>query len=173
MSSVSTAYGVDLEKLASVRGSKDARLLTELEQKIQPDPFDATGDPTVLDGLRALIEGDLLDSYVGRAKQLYALEMLCEHVGRRLDGQGHVAFIDDLGMETALLAYEPPLDLPRADDFPSVAYLTAEQVRDEYARFTAIDTEHEDPEIAEGREEFVGWLQQCADEGLALVVFQH
>ena len=173
MSSVSTAYGVDLEKLTSLRGCKDAQLLAELEPKIQPDPFDDPGDPTVLDGLRALVNGDTLDSTIGRAQQLYGLEMLCEHVGKRLDGQGHVAYIDDLGLETALLTCEPPLDLPRADDFPSAAHLTAEQVRNEFARFADVETEGDDPEIEEGREELIGWLQQCADQGLALVVFQY
>jgi len=172
MSSISTAYGVDIDKLASIIGSKDAQLLAEIEQVIRPDPLEELGETTIRDGLRALINGDLLDSYLGRAKQLYALELLCEHIGKRLKGHGHVAYLDDIGLETALLAYEPPLDLPRADDFPSVAYLSAEQTRDEYTRFADVDTE-EYPEIEEGREELIGWLQQSSEQRLALVVFQY
>ena len=173
MSSCTYGYGVDLTRLTAVQGSGDANLLSELVETAPTDPFAEPGEPTICDGLQALIDGNLLDSYEGRAQQLYALELLCQRFGKQLDGQEHIGYLEDLGWETAAMEQRSPLDLPAADDFPMSGYLTADEVVEEYARLKDEEIEDEPPELADAREEFVWWLKQCADKGLALVTFTY
>ncbi|MGL4512594.1 MAG: glycosyltransferase [Lacipirellulaceae bacterium] len=65
-----------------------------------------------------------------------------------------------------------PLRLAPPSDFPDTSHLTAEEVRAECERL-GDDTEHDDPSIEAGREEFAWWLEQCRREGLAMVTFQY
>lgn len=179
MSSSTCAYGVDLAKLATYIGCGDAAKLAEIEEYVEAldgvDLDDAIllGDEvTHRQALRSLVLGEPLENRSANALRLYALEHLCGSLGKKLDGEGHIGYPDDLGWETLILECRVPLSLTPSDDFPSVGHLTAEEVREECERF-AEDTEHDDQTIEEGREEFAWWLEQCRREGLAMVTFQY
>lgn len=173
MSTTTTAYGVNLEEIGSAIGSRDQALIAQLQAKVTPDPFATDGGPTVEGGLQELITGDPPEGPTENAIKLYALEMLCEHFGTRLGGGDHISYLDDLGWQTKLLDSGPPLGLSRSDDFPDVAYLSATDVRHEYDEFSKLDSDCDVEGVEEGREELLGWLQQCAQQGLALVTFQY
>lgn len=173
MGTATYAFGVDLEQVNAAIGSSDSGLVATICGNLRPDPFAQPGDPTVADAVQKLVDGERDESYEGRALQLYALEALCEHLGERLAGEGHVGYIDDLGWDTKLLATRIPFGLPEAPDFPGVSHLTAEEAREEYGRFSEMDVDCEEGWIEEAREAFIGWLQQCAKRGCALVTFQY
>lgn len=166
-------YGVDLQKVQELIGSNNDQAFNELKCTIPIQRVDAEQGISIVDGLGALIRGKPLLSPIGRAAQLYALEHLCDQIGKRLAGQGHIAFWDQLDWETRMLSSNPPFRLPAADDFPYVTHLAAQQVSEEYDRIAALESEHENPETSDAREEYVGWLQQCKSKNLALVAFQY
>jgi hypothetical protein len=176
MSSETYAYGVDLTKLGEYVGCGDAAKLAEVEGLVGTDELDRDFgfDTTVThrQALRSLVLGEPMEHRSANALRLYALEHLCGVLGKKLDGEGHVGYPDDLDWETRILQRRVPLGLARPDDFPDTSHLTAEEVRDECERF-ADDTEHDDPSIEAGREEFAWWLEQCRREGLAMVTFQY
>lgn len=177
MGCATCGYGVDLEKLAAAKGSRDAALLAAVKEasavQFRQDVQLGTISMSLEEALERLIAGDLSDESSDAAAQyLYALELLCNHLGERLDGQEHIKYLDDLGWETAAAELRLPLGLPAPDNFPAVSYLTADEVKADYERFKDEDTDDDDdPYVSEAREEFVWWLKQCADKNLALITF--
>jgi hypothetical protein len=174
------AYGVDIDKLAAVKGSRDQRLLAEMELLLAEEEQEAAdsgfSDSLCPLSLRAALERILADEIEampnGNHQYVYAMELLCRHLGKALDDCGHVKYLEDLGWEVAMDDFRTPLDLPQTFGFPDTCYLTAEEVRKEYERFRDVDPDDDEhPDIAESREEYVGWLKQCVDEGLGLVTF--
>lgn len=173
-------YGVAIEQLKAVRGCRDASLLSALEQKFADRLERAEDENTSLwtppfslrMALGKIVNDEISDTSPDAAAQyIYAYELLCEHFGQRLDGDSHIEMLDDLGWETAALEFRTPLDLPDPLGFPSTSYLTREQVNEEYDQYQDVDTDEDDPVVADAREEFVWWLKQCADQGLGLVTF--
>lgn len=178
MGYVTVAYGVDVQRLAAVKGSRDQQLLADMEKLLAEAERTAASSGFSDDGplsLRAALERIVSDQVEaipnGDHQYVYALELLCQHLGKPLDGQGHIRYLDDLGWPIAMDDCRPPFDLPEPLGFPGTCHLTAEEVKKEYERFQDADTEDEDSEVTEAREEYVWWLKQCADEGLGLVTF--
>ena len=130
---------------------------------------------SVTEALEDLINGELRDTSPRNAFQyLYALELLCLHLGTKLDGGDHIGDVENVDWDTRLREVRIPFDLPPPSGFPSVSYLTPSEVKQEYERF---DAEHSDSDdevdraTADAREDFLWWLKQCGDHGLAIVTF--
>ncbi|HEU5118282.1 MAG TPA: hypothetical protein VFT74_16810, partial [Isosphaeraceae bacterium] len=158
------AYAVDIDRLRSVFGSEDAQLLQKIEAKHAKDlrRGDKTfadqirdGAPTQGEALRQIIAGKIEGPDWAGFQYGYVLEILCKHLGTLLDNDDLIAFISDLEIPTALIESGPPLPIPRPRDFPDIGYLTADQVREEYAHLKDQDLSHEDEDIEEARNEFL------------------
>jgi hypothetical protein len=132
---------------------------------------------SITDALVDIISGELRDSTFNSAFQyLYALELLCQHLGSILDGGDSIGHVENVAWNTKLLTPRTPFALPEPQDFPEVSYLTATEVADEYRRLDAECEESIEPlenELEDAREDFLWWLKQCSDKGLGLVTFYH
>jgi hypothetical protein len=129
-------YLLDLDELRRAVGSRDEALLSaviaddpEAFEPEEPDPDDREEIPPG-EALRHLVMGEKHDP--GSAHQYgYALEHLCRHLGRRLEGGWWESIrwtvLQATGMEEILAG--PPVPLPPNDSFPVIGFLTPEQVR--------------------------------------------
>src|SRR4029079_4918799 len=99
--------------------------------------------PTQEEALRQIIAGKIKGPDWAGFQYGYVLELLCEHLGQILPNDDVIAFISDLEIPTALHESGPPIPIPTPRDFPSIGYLTAGQVREEYERLNAQDLSHE------------------------------
>lgn len=172
MGSLTYGYAVDTGKLEEIVGSNDTQLVSTLVQKLKGDSFDDDATANRQRALEAIVRGDFLEDYEWRAHQLYALEAICEQHGERLSSSC-IGYLDDLGWETKLLERRIPCNIPRADEFPDVSHLAAEEVVSEYGTFSQLEIDEESPEMAEAQEEFLGWLEQCKNKHVGLVTFQY
>ena len=176
---VTVAYGVDIEKLGAVKGSCDERLLSEMESLVAEKERRAAEwpsssvEPLSLRGALERVINDRIEPVPnGDHQYVYAMELLCRHLGTSLDGHGHITFLEDLEWDIAASSFRTPLGLPQPGALPDTCYLTVEQVKGEYERFRDVDPDDDErPYLAEAREEYVWWLKQCADESLGLVTF--
>ena len=177
MSITTYAYGINLPTLTAAIGSHDATLVNKiLESGVYRWARDDLRQNRISlrDALQMLINAEYSnDSPVAVARRLYAYETLCEHLGRRLDGQEHVGYLDELGWDTLLMNQRTPIGLVASIDFPMSGYLTPEEVVREYDQYMDVEAEEDDLQIADAREEFVWWLKQCANKRLALVTFTY
>jgi hypothetical protein len=174
MGYVTVAYGADIDRLAALKGSQDQRLLADMG-KLVTEAEERKADSECPLSLRAALERILADQIEampnGDHQYIYATELLCRHLGKSLDGQGHIKYLDDLGWDIAMNDFRTPFGLPQPFGFPDARYLNAEEVRQEYGRFQDVDPEDDNSDVAEAREEYVWWLKQCADDGTGLVTF--
>jgi hypothetical protein len=169
------AYLVDLDRLRSAVGSKDARLLAFLEEKhadflLQEEERitlygEGEHEISPREALRRLIEGDIPpDSYAGC---IAAFEILCTHVGERLDDEDLLGDLWDLDIETALLRSGPPIPLAGLED--RIGFLTVDQAADEFERLKDRDLSHPDEDIEAAREKLRYFIEQARSRGKALV----
>jgi hypothetical protein len=63
--------------------------------------------------------------------------------------------------------------LPPPEDFPEVGFLTADQVREELARFRAAGVGGPDHESGEAGDELLAHLERAAELGVGLVTFTY
>ena len=175
-------YAIDIDRLRNVFGSDDQELLQTVEKKYDKalrrsdETFQSRirdGAPTRREALRQIVAGTISGSDSAAFQYGYALELLCKHLGRVLDNDDLIAFISDLEIPTSLIESGPPIPIPKSADFPSIGYLTAEQVREEYAPLKDQDLSHEDEEIEEAREEFLSYLRRARKNGLGIVSFAY
>lgn len=104
----------------------------------------------------------------------YGLEVLCRVLGTKLGvmaGKGRLAALKlDSPLEKARL----PVTMPPSDDFPTISYLSADEVRSEADRLSAIDLAFpKNASIARDRQELLGYLRSAAQTGQAMVVFYY
>jgi len=181
MGYTTVGYGVDIDRLAAVKGSRDQRLLAEMEGLVAEEerraaewPSSANCPLSLRGALERILEDRVEEVPDGDHQYVYAMQLLCQHLGKLLDGQGHIKFLDDLGWDIAMDDFRTPLGLPQPHALPDARYLTAEEVKSEYERFRDVDPEDEEhPYLAELREEYVWWLKQCADQGVGLITFSY
>ena len=176
MGYITTAYGVDIDQLIAVKGSNDQTIQDELAPRIKEaegrDPFQSEDEPlTLMGALEQIIAGKIEPVPNGEHQYVYVMELLCQHMGEELDGQGHIRYMDDLDWEVAMDEFRTPFDLPYPGGFPNAFYLTTTEVAAEYKRFADEDTDDDDSEVVDAREEYVWWLKQCVDKGLGMVAF--
>jgi len=164
--------GVDIAKVRAAIGSNDESLLAyEVAELVLPQESKIEGDScTMKSALADLVAGKLERSSSAPHLYIYALEALCNHIGRRLDGDGHIKFLDDLEW---LITYEPLAKFFKLSDpgtFPDARIIVLEQVQKQFVVYES-DTEHDDVAITDAREEYIWWLKQCNDHQLDLVTF--
>ena len=169
------AYLVDLERLRSTIGSKDAPLQASLEGKHseylgQEDERirvygEGEDEVSPREALRRLIDGTIPSNCDGG--YLSAFEMLCAELGERLDDEDLLADLWDLNIETALLRSGPPIPLPGLED--RIGFLTPNEAADEFDRLKERDLSDEDEDIQAAREKFRSLLEQARSAGKALV----
>ena len=175
-------YGVDIARLRSTYGSQDQTLLKEMEREYADDLRQnderfrdeiRRGAPPLREALAQIVRGKITGKQGTEFQYGYAVELLCKHLGRPLENEDLIEFVDDLEIPTGVLSSGPPLPIPPPLDFPVIGFLTAEQVREEYAQLKDQDFSHDDEDIEAAREEFRSYLRQANDQGLGIVVFAY
>ena len=154
-------YGVDIDRLRSTFGSQDDMFLDEIRR----------GAPSLREALSQILRGQITGGEGTEFQYGYAAELLCKHLGQRLDNDDLIEFVDDLEIPTGVLSSGPPLPIPTPLDFPMIGFLTADEVREEYDRLKDQDLSHDDEDIEAAREEFRSYLLQANDQGLGIVTF--
>src|SRR5262245_21450577 len=139
-----SVYSVDLKKLRTARGSKNARLAAAIKKK-QAERFThaddwfaddiASGAPSLATALDELIAGKPTKKKYG-FQYGYAIELLCEHFGKRID-EGDLSSRIDESLDPLLAkAKKPtlskllrsgvfPLAIPEPRDFPEIGTIDA------------------------------------------------
>jgi hypothetical protein len=175
MSYVLTPFMIDLSKLRAAVGSKDAALVRAIRAS-KPEKFekvDQQGDLSLGDALSRLVMGDKLGQ--DQAHQYgYALEALCHHLGEVIwpDVWGGVrwAAMEDTGVD-AVMESGPPVPLPPINDFPTIGFLEAAEIRRRVEEMGDEGLTNDDEDLQELLEEFEGWLRTAASKGKDLVFF--
>jgi len=190
MSSTFSVYAVSFDRLRRVPGSRD-RALIEAIATTHEDFFaqiDELADseeevPTCREALEQLVEGSPLADHLGHLYG-YALEAVCAHLGRELDGVPAIsgasgwidpvdAFLREKGVPitlTDLVFGASPVDLPTPDDHPYIGSWPPESIPTALAAIRGVDTAGLDFETAETVDLIRGWLEAAASEpGAGLV----
>jgi hypothetical protein len=138
-------YGLDLDRLEAVFGSKNANFTAEilrarkqdfkdLNQQFEDDYEDF---PKCEQALREFVAGSFGDHEHAKAMYGYALQIICEHIGQRVGGDD-VASIADHPYASQLVASGPPIPIPYdKSDFPEIGFLSWAQIPDEIKRIDA------------------------------------
>ena len=137
-------YGVDLDKLKAVYGSKDESFLAEVikahAQDIKEndewfeDEIQEEGFPPTKQALREIVLGTFGTYEGAEAMYGYALKIVCGHIGHRV-GADDVANVADHPYESLLVASGPPIPIPYDElDFPEVGFLSLAQIPEELNR---------------------------------------
>lgn len=101
MSTVTIAFAVDVDRLTAMKGCGDEELLKTVERTCGDSlsRMESPAEPgklSVRDALRHIVvDGETPDASAA-AQYVYALELLCRHLGKPLDGTGHIGHLDDL-----------------------------------------------------------------------------
>jgi hypothetical protein len=104
----------------------------------------------------------------------YALERLCQTIGRYLDTIEGSGRLKQLKLPTALCKTRLPVALPKFRSAPYISFLSADEVRSEVEQLVAGGVEYPgDPHLEEDRQAFLNCLQDAAKEGDGIVSFYH
>jgi len=140
-------YGVDLDKLKAIYGSKDENLLADLlraqaqelkdNDKYFEEEIEGGGFPATKQALREIVVG-AFGTYEGaEAIYGYALKIICGHIGHRV-GADDVANVADHPYASQLVASGPPIPIPYDEtDFPEIGFLSRTQISEEINRIDA------------------------------------
>ena len=137
-------YGVDLDKLKAIYGSKDESFLAEVirahAQDIKEndewfeDEIKEDGFPPTKQALREIVLGTFGTYEGGEAMYGYALKIICEHIGHRV-GADDVAEVAAHPYESQLVTSRPPIPIPYDEsDFPEIGFLSLAQIPEEIQR---------------------------------------
>ena len=125
-------FGVDLERIKSAIDNHDMSVVDAAREK-DPDEFDSTlddGEPTVGEALTAIIKGENIDKT--HAHQYgYAFKLMCETLGDWLPDDDMIGDLDPLELNSPLQDFRSPIAIPANEDFPYIAFLTAEEAKQE------------------------------------------
>jgi hypothetical protein len=135
-------YLVDLDALARAVGSKDESIIAAVTAR-DPEAFaEDDGDDEEISLGRALRDLVMGNPPVEESAHQYgyALEQLCDHLGKRLDGEDvwegiRWEVLEATGMEE-IMERKPPVPLPKTDDFPAIGHLTAAEIAEMTARLS-------------------------------------
>jgi hypothetical protein len=122
---------------------------------------------------------ELVEGRVSQPQQAhqygYGLERLCQLLGKRLatiEGKG--GMLRALKLNTPLSQERSPVTLPERDDFPTIGYLTADEVEHEVERLRELDLSFpKSAEIEEGRQTFFRCLMAAANKRAGIVSFYY
>lgn len=139
-------YGLNLNKLQSIYGSKDDTLVAEVSQaqaaKLKDndgffeDQIEQGNFPTSETALREIVAGSFGQYEHAEAMYGYVLKILCEHFGTPF-GQD-VAAVGDHSYKSQLVASGPPIPIPHdKSDFPEIGFLSLAEIPKEIKRIEA------------------------------------
>jgi hypothetical protein len=139
-------YIVDLEKVKSAINSGDKELLAKLLQKseldddldpsmsdeVENDDDDEDNEPSLGRAVGDLILGRKRVEWAG-FQYGYALEQLCNYFGTSPQGDNWSGvrweIMEATGADVLLVSSGSPVELPEIDDFPTIGYLSAQDVQ--------------------------------------------
>ncbi|MBS0261489.1 MAG: hypothetical protein JSS02_05985 [Planctomycetes bacterium] len=181
MSYTLAAFAVDLGQLQAVFGSQDQSLLKSImsEQAAEFVSNDrwfkedlAPGQPSLREALEQIVTGQLHPVAGSGFQYGYATELLCRHLGIEIPTE-ELVFVSELEIDTKLLTSGPPLPTPPPDDFPEIGYLTAEQVAEEFVKFSHLGEIESGDDFTPARHEYVNLLDEAKQNHLGLVTFTY
>ena len=200
MSSTLTGYAVDFERLRSIYGGNDERLLDKILVQRRRDLREMNEDvfaDEIRDG-RLTLQQALGDIFAGKitdrksgAQYHYALEQVCQTVGTWfapsvLSGIAGGWMFETFGpvLETKwklkgvltlkeLMEKGPPIPLPEPEEFPAVGSFTPEEVDAALDKLWQVDRTGVDPEVLEGVGEIEGWLKTAQKAGVGLITYYY
>jgi hypothetical protein len=196
-------YGLDLDKLRSMYGSKDDTLVAEVLQaqdaKLKDndgffeDRIEQGNFPTSETAVREIIAGSFGKYEHAEAMYGYVLKILCEHVGEPIGGD--VAAVRDHSYQSQLVASGPPIPIPYdKSDFPEIGFLSLADIPKEIKRIDAapkrakrslvltlfswlsggmIGRQMSDQDAAEDMNAYRATLTEAIDRKLSVVSFRH
>lgn len=134
-----SVYAIDLKKLRKVWGKKDTELLSEIREEHADDisDNDESFEDDIIEGGAPIVARALYEILAGKPEKKdhgfqygYALELLCKHLGERVDEESLTWFDDILDpllkkakcpkTELLLGAHVLPLKIPMPNDFPEI-----------------------------------------------------
>lgn len=195
-------YGLDLQRLRSVFGSKDGAFIEEVlrAQADELENNDAFFEDRIAEGsfpnsevaLRKIVEGTP-EGNGAEAMYAYVLKILCEHLGVSLGAD--VYAIRDHPYDSKLAASGPPIPIPfDTSDFPEVGFLSIDEIPAEIARIDAapkrasrslklsilsflsrglLGSQMSDEEAVEDMAHYREVLEEALSKNLAIVAFRH
>jgi hypothetical protein len=192
MSYVLSGYILDIEKLKSIVGSKDASLV-EAVMENSPEEFDLDEDEeddwdddddeendeeddevSLATALRQLIMNEAKNPE--EAHQYgYALREICAYCGEALDsdmwGGVRWAAVEDCGLEDLLTKTGTPVPLPPIESFPTIGHIRRENLNGYLQAAKERLQKTEDSDIEELLEEYINWLETAADKKQDIIFF--
>jgi hypothetical protein len=194
-------YGLDLDRLRSIYGSKEEGFVAEILQAKGNDLagndqfFEDYGEdfPTSEQALREIVAGSIPQRQGAEAMYGYVLKIICEHFGRMIGED--VACVRDHPFKSQLVANGPPIPIPidRAD-FPEIGHIALEDIPEEIKRLDAapqrakrsikmailrkltggvIGREMSDDDVAEDMAAYRATLEEARKKKLSIVSFRH
>ncbi|GLY07328.1 hypothetical protein Acsp01_77070 [Actinoplanes sp. NBRC 101535] len=191
-------YLVDADELAGLAGSAErieeliaesADDIADFDEELRDD-VDESGDggqPTLVEALRAIPGGDLDDEH--GVVYAAAYRVLVEALGTQLI-EGHLSPLPGgkagvLELSTALrdagvtgqlpdgfTVYEPEIDLPAPDDYPTVVTLSAEQCAKAAQEYeAALPTLAVEPRLRAAAQDLIVWFRTARDADRDLIIF--
>jgi hypothetical protein len=192
MSSTFSVYAVPYDRLKRVPGSRDRDLVEAIVGAhehffAQIDELADEEDevPSCREALAQIVEGAPLAGHLGYLYG-YALEAVCDHLGRELDGVSSISraagwidpvdeFLRDKGVPIALsdLVFGAcPVDIPTPDDHPFIGSWPPMVIPAALEAIRRVDATGVDYDTAESVAQIRGWLEAAAVEpGVGLVGF--
>jgi hypothetical protein len=195
---MSMGYGLSVflvpgKKLAAIPGSGDQRQLEHVLNKMASSlaSYDEqmvdVSDPNDLthgQALREIFEGHFSKPRL-YSRYGWALEILCDFLGERLDNGPFCPCDDDwyeqldevleeagVPIRFLYLTGNPPIPLPSQNDWPEVGHWTNLEIRQAAPLLVGRLLQVEDEEVGEALEAMQGWLGQAAKvRGSILVGF--
>lgn len=172
-------YAVDLARLQKLWGSADDKVKKALlkKQATRIAENDETFEDTIQDGAPTLTTC-IDDIFAGKITKKqhgfqygYALEVICAHLGSRIDDL-ELSWFDEFLDPYLKKAKQPstqklvgrdvrPIAIPKPEDFPEIGTIDAAGMTKLAAALDAIEAsveEDEDDDAAEVMEELRGWL---------------
>lgn len=168
-------FGIDLDRVTSAIKEQDVSIVAsarehdaeEFESKLDDD------DPTVGQALEAIIRGEKIDTNYAH-QYGYAFKLMCDTLGEWLPDDDMIGDLGPLELNSPLQEFRSPIDISANNDFPYIAFLTAEEVKAESKRLSGIDLSYPgDEDIEEAREAYANCINEAASKDLAVVTFYH
>jgi hypothetical protein len=182
-------WAVDTKKLQQVAGSKDEKLRRMIGGRFKRDIArldDMFGDSKTYEALRQIIDGTIPEDARGSV-YAYAFKLLVEHFGKFQDNAcvypwnspdlGPLdAALADMGVPFKFSKFQwsgLPVELPSPDDFPSIGWVSPEDVQKVNAALANAEYAGTDSHVREVITTIKGWFRNASSKGWGLVSYYH